>query len=150
MNPYPSRGLRTDLTVPPVHTMLLILKRHVVAEGMRTFATVQDYKIDVKGKAILVYTAKQDMDALAALFKNIYPDPTANVELMTTLRTTLHYSPLLVFQLVDATRRTFQTHRYCCLRSVDDWIESGQPGKLATLVKTYVKHLGQESYVELC
>jgi hypothetical protein len=115
--------------------MLLILKRHVVAEGMRTSAMVQDYKIDIKGKAILVYTAEQDMDALAALFKDMYPDPTANVELMTTLRTTLHYSPLLVFQLVDATRRTFQTHRYYCLRvrrRLDrDWAtgETGNAGQ---------------------
>ena len=29
------------------------------------------------------------------------------------------------------------------------WIAIGKPGKLATLVKRYVKHLGQESYVEL-
>ena len=52
---------------------------------MRTYATVKDYKIDVKGNTILIYTAEQDMDALTALFKDIYPDPTANVELMTTL-----------------------------------------------------------------
>jgi hypothetical protein len=56
---------------------------------------------------------------------------------------------MLVFQLVDGTRRTFQTLRYCFLGSVDDWIEIGKPGKLATLVKRYVKHLGQDSYVEL-
>jgi hypothetical protein len=56
---------------------------------------------------------------------------------------------MLVFQLVDATRRTFQTQCYCFLGSVDDWIEIGNPGKLARLVKKYVKHLGQDSYVEL-
>ena len=32
---------------------------------------------------------------------------------------------------------------------VDDWIEIGKPGKLTTLVKRYVKHLGQDSYVAL-
>jgi hypothetical protein len=26
-----------------------------------------------------------------------------------------------VFQLVDVSRRTFQTQRYCFLGSVDDW-----------------------------
>ncbi len=36
---------------------------------------------------------------------------------------------MLVFQLVDATRRTFQAQRYCFLGSVDDWIEIGKPGK---------------------
>ena len=68
---------------------------------------------------------------------------------MTLLRKEIHYSPMLVFQLVDAQRRTFQTQRYCFLGSVDDWIEIGKPGKLPTLVKKYVKHLGQDSYVEL-
>ena len=116
---------------------------------MRTSAIVKDYKIDVRGNAILIYTAVQEIDALADLFKDLYPDPTANVELMANLRKVVHYSPMMVFQLVDATRRTFQTQRYCFLGSVDDWIEIGKPGKLATLVKRYVKHLGQDSYVEL-
>ena len=121
----------------------------VVEEGMRTYAEVKDYKIDVKGNAILIYTSEQDLDALADLFKHTHPNPLENVELMTTLRNTMHYSPMMVFQLVDATRRTFQTQRYCFLGSVDDWIEIGKPGKLATLVKRHVKHLGQDSYVEL-
>jgi hypothetical protein len=57
-------------------------ERRAVEEGMRTYATVKDYKIDIKGNAILIYTAIQEIDALADLFKDLYPDPTANVELM--------------------------------------------------------------------
>jgi hypothetical protein len=121
----------------------------IVDEGMRKYATVKDYKIDVKGNAILIYTAEQDIEALANIFKDTHPDPLENVELMTTLRQVIHFSPMLVFQLVDGTRRTFQTQRYCFLGSVDDWIEIGKPGALSTLVRRYVKHLGQDSYVEL-
>ena len=124
-------------------------ERHLVEVGMRTYAKVKDYKIDVKGNALLIYTAEQDMDALADIFKHTHPNPLENTELMTTLRNIIHYSPMLVFQLVDAQRRIFQTQRYCFLGSVDDWIEIGKPGKLATLVKRYVRHLGQDSYVEL-
>ena len=124
-------------------------ERYVVEEGMRTSATVQDYKIDFRGNALLIYTAVQAIDALADLFKDLYPDPPANVALMANLRKAVHYSPMLVFQLVDAHRRTFQTQRYCFLGSVEDWIEIGKPGKLTPLVKTYVTHLGQDSYVEL-
>jgi hypothetical protein len=116
---------------------------------LSAYATVKDYKIDVKDNAILIYTSEQDLDALADLFKHTHPNPLENVELMTTLRNTMHYSPMLVFQLVDVTRRTFQTQRYCFLGSVDDWIVIGKPGKLSTLVKKHVKHLGQDSYVEL-
>ena len=103
---------------------------------MRTYATVKDYKIDVRGNAILIYTAVQEIDALADLFKDLYPDPTANVELMANLRKVVHYSPMMVFQLVDATRRTFQTQRYCFLGSVDDWIEIGKPGKVGNAGQT--------------
>jgi hypothetical protein len=116
---------------------------------MRKFATVKDYKVDIKGNTILIYTAEQDIDALADIFKHTHPNPLENLELMTSLRKVIHYSPMLVFQLVDVTRRMFQTLRYCFLGSVDDWIKIGKPGKLAHLVKRYVKHLGQDSYVEL-
>src|SRR4030095_2958088 len=68
---------------------------------------------------------------------------------MALLRQGIHYSRMLVFQLVDAPRRIFQTQRYCFLGSVDDWIEIGKPGKLPALVKKYVKHLGQDSVVSL-
>ena len=124
-------------------------ERRVVEEGMRKYATVKDYKIDVKGNALLIYTAEQDIEALAEILSRTHPNPLENVELMTTLRHVIHFSPMLVFQLVDGTRRTFQTQRYCFLGSVDDWIEIGKPGKLSTLVKKYVKHLGQDSYVDL-
>jgi hypothetical protein len=121
----------------------------IVAEGMRTYATVKDYKIDVKGNALLIYTAVQDIDALAAIVCNPHASLEENTRRMSLLRQGIHYSPILVFQLVDGTRRTFQTQRYCFLGSVDDWIEIGKPGKLTQLVKKYVKHLGQDSYVAL-
>jgi hypothetical protein len=121
----------------------------IVNEGMRKYAEVKDYKVDVRGNALLIYTADQDMDTLAALVCNPHASREENARRMTLLRQGIHYSPMLVFQLVDASRRTFQTQRYCFLGAVDDWIEIGKPGKLATLVKKYVKHLGQDSYVEL-
>jgi len=121
----------------------------VVEEGMRTYAEVKDYKVDVRGSALLIYTADQDMETLAAIVCNPHASREENTRRMTLLRQGIHYSPMLVFQLIDAQRRTFQTQRYCFLGSVDDWIEIGKPGKLTRLVKRYVKHLGQESYVEL-
>src|SRR5438552_873688 len=61
-------------------------ERRAVEEGMRTYTEVKDYKVDVRGNAILVYTAEQDIEALANIFKDTHPDPLENVELMTTLR----------------------------------------------------------------
>jgi hypothetical protein len=124
-------------------------EHQVVEEGMRIYATVKDYKIDVKGNALLIYTAVQDIDALAAIVCNPHASLEENTRRMALLRQEIHYSPMMVFQLVDVTRRTFQTQRYCFLGSIDNWIVIGKPGKLSALVKKYVKHLGQDSYVEL-
>ena len=123
-------------------------ERQVVEDGMRQYAEVQDYKIDVKGKAIIIYTADQDVETLAHLFKDIVPDPQSNIQLMTALRRSIQYSPMLQFILDDEQRRTFVAQRYCFRGSIDDWIDLGY-GPLTTLVKTYVQYLGKESYFGL-
>ena len=123
-------------------------ERRVVEEGMRTYADVKDSKIDVKGKAIVIYTADQDIGTLAELCKDLSPTPSANRQLMSLLRKEIQYSPILQFLLEDEKRRLFTAQRYCFRGSVDDWIDIGY-GPLTTLVKQYVKHLGQESYFEL-
>jgi len=123
-------------------------ERQIVEDGMRKYAEVQDYKIDVKGNAIVVYTADQDRETLADVFKDLYPTPAAYTQLRTLLRQGIRYSPMLQFILDDEKRRTFLAQRYCFRGSVDDWIDIGY-GPLTTLVKQYVKYLGQESYFEL-
>ena len=123
-------------------------ERQAVEDGMRKYAEVQDYKIDVKGNAIVVYTADQDIETLAGLFQDIYPDPTTNPQLLTLLRNEIHYSPMLQFLLEDAQRRLFTAQRYCFRGAIDDWIDIAY-GPLTQLVKQYVPHLGQESYFDL-
>jgi hypothetical protein len=123
-------------------------ERQVVEDGMRKYAEVPDYKIDVKGNAIVVYTADQDIETLMDLFKDRYPTPEAHTLLMTLLRQGIHYSPMLQFLLEDTQRRLFTAQRYCFRGAIDDWIDMGY-GPLTTLVKQYVPHLGQESYYEL-
>jgi hypothetical protein len=46
-------------------------------------AEVQDDKIDIKGNAIVVYTADQDIETLADVFTDRYPGPSANTQLRT-------------------------------------------------------------------
>src|SRR6266581_2585065 len=94
-------------------------ERQVIEDGMRKYAEIQDYKIDVKGNAIVVYTADQDIETLAGLFNDLYPGPAANTQLMTLLRKEIHYSPMLQFLLEDEQRRLFVTQRYCFRGSVD-------------------------------
>jgi hypothetical protein len=124
-------------------------ERQVVEEGMRKYADVQDYKIDVKGNAIVVYTADQDMATLAAIVQDPHASSEENARRLQLLRESIHYSDLLRFILIDARRRTFVTQRYCFIGSIDDWIDIGRSGTLAHLVTQHVKHLGKESYFNL-
>src|SRR5438132_13196082 len=61
-------------------------ERQVVEEGMCTYAAVKDYKVDVKGHALLIYTADQDMDTLAAIVCNPHAFREENARRMTLLR----------------------------------------------------------------
>src|SRR6266699_2406317 len=44
--------------IPP--KIIMDTERDVVEEGMRKYAEVKDYKVDIKGNAIAIYTADQD------------------------------------------------------------------------------------------
>src|SRR5215510_13375003 len=49
-------------------------ERQVVEDGMRKYASVQDYKIDVKGNAIENHTPNQSVEEFAQLLKGLNPD----------------------------------------------------------------------------
>ena len=122
-------------------------ERQVVEDGMRTYASVQDYKIDVRGNAIEIHMAHQDSETFSEMFTRARPD-LDQTQIAALVAQAVHYFPMMQFLLEDAKRRTFTAQRYCFIGSIDDWIDIGH-GSLPTLVKRYVKHLGQESYFEL-
>jgi hypothetical protein len=124
-------------------------EHQIVEDGMRQYTSVKDYKIDVRGHAIVIYTADQDIDTLADIVRHPHTSASEHARIMQSLHESIHYSDMMKFVLVDDERRTFVTQRYCFLGSVDDWIDIGRHGKLGNLVRTYVKHLGKDSYVEL-
>jgi hypothetical protein len=124
-------------------------EKAIVEEGMRTYSDIKDYKIDVRGNAIFIYTAVQDIDALMEIFQDYPRSQDEKDQMMEVLRQGIQYTADLQFVLVDETKRTFATQRYCYLGFIDDWIPVGRSGKLPRLVKRYVKHLGKESFVTL-
>jgi hypothetical protein len=122
-------------------------ERQVVEDGMRKYAGVKDYKIDIKGKTIVVYTPNQSVEEFAQLLKGLNPF-IGGTKVREFFARSVQYSPMLQFILEDTQRRLFTAQRYCFIGSVDDWIDIGH-GPLTTLVKTYVQHLGKEPYFEL-
>jgi len=121
----------------------------IVEAGMRTYSNVKDSKLDVRGNAIFIYTAVQDLEALMAIVQDYPTSQDEQARMMATLRQEIQYTSDMQFVLVDETKRTFATQCYCYLGSIDDWIPIGRSDKLPSLVKQYVKHLGKESFVTL-
>ncbi len=133
--------------IPPKH--ITDAERQVVIDGMRTYASGEAYKIDVKGTAIIIYLADQDSDAFDRMFRDYPTSPEEKDRIKTILRQQAHYSPMMQFLLVDEQQRRFWPQRYCFRGSIDDWISIGPPATLASVVTTYAKHLGKESYFDL-
>ena len=122
-------------------------ERQVVEDGMRKYASIQDYKIDVRGNAIEIHIAHQDSETFREMFTGARPD-LDQTQIAAFVAQAVHYMPMMQFLLEDEQRRTFTAQRYCFIGSIDDWIDLGH-GQLTKLVKRYIKHLGQESYFEL-
>ncbi len=122
-------------------------EKAIVEEGMRKYSDVQDYKIDIKGKAIVIYTCDQNADEFSQLLKGVNPF-IGEATVTEFFALSAHYSPMMQFILEDKKERRFAAERYCFMGSIDDWINIGD-GPLSKLVKTFVKHLDKESFFEL-
>jgi len=118
-----------------------------VKTGMEQYCRLKHFIIDVKKNAVVIYTPDQDVDLLADALR-LLPG-TRETRIKAALEKVLAYSPMLQFVLINKEKRLFETRRYCFLGSIDDWITIGSEDVLPKLVKTYVKHLGEESYYEL-
>ena len=108
---------------------------------------LERFIIDVKKNAIIIYTPDQDVDLLADTLDFLPGMKSTRVKAV--METALSYSPMLQFVLTDKKQRLFEAWRYSFLGSIDDWITISNSDELPKLVKTYVKHLGEESFYEL-
>lgn len=124
-------------------------ERQVVENGMQKYSGVSHYKIDVKGKAILIYSSGQGIAALGSIFQDFPMSAEEKSELMATFDRSVHYTPVMKFELIDENKRLFATQRYCYRGSIDDWIHIGTSGELPLLVRRYVKHINKESFFDL-
>ena len=87
----------------------------------------------------------QDLGALGRLLGDFGTPQLLNQ----VLATSLSYTPMMQFALVDQEKRLFAVKRYCFRGSVDDWIPISAVDSLKKQVRAYVKHLGQDSFYEL-
>ncbi|MFL7871433.1 MAG: hypothetical protein AB8I58_21575 [Anaerolineales bacterium] len=118
-----------------------------VKAGMQQYCRLERFIIDVKKNAIIIYTPDQDVDLLVDTLDSFRKPGGRSAKAV--VEKFLTYSPMLQFILIDKDQRLFETQRYSFLGSIDDWMTIDYEGKLPKLVKTYVQHLGEDSFYEL-
>jgi hypothetical protein len=119
----------------------------IVREGIKKYAKIDNFIVDVKGNQIVIYLCDQNLDVLLEITQfGLCKDPEAIRELLIQ---SLSYSPVMQFVLEDQQTRDFEVQRWCFRGSVDDWIGLDSSTDLKALVKKYVRHLGQESFYDL-
>ena len=119
-----------------------------VEAGVRDLANVQYFLVEAKGDTITVYLANQETSFLEEMLASKFGF--ANREgFAAAMEKDLTYLPHMRFTLVDEGRRRFIAHRWCFRGSIDGWFSLQGSGDLATMVKKFVPHLGQDSFFEL-
>jgi hypothetical protein len=119
----------------------------IVREGVKQYAKIDNFIVDVKDNRIIVYLCDQNLDTLLEITSfGLGKDPEKIRELITQ---SLSYSPMMQFVLDDERTRGFGAERWCFRGSIDDWIWLDTSTDLKALVKKYARHLGKESFYDL-
>jgi hypothetical protein len=143
---YENPNSQVFLRRPPAR-IITAEEEAIVVTGMQRYCRLERFIVDVKKNAILIYTPDESIDSLVDFFEDIYGLRRAKVQ--EVVERALSYSPTLQFILVDKSNRRFKTQRYSFRSSIDGWITIGGVDTLPKLVRTYLKHLGEDSFYEL-
>jgi hypothetical protein len=129
---------------------MLVTKEEIetVETGVRELTKLRYFVVEAKSDSITVFIANQQGGLLEETLASKIGIADSE-KLYTAMQGFLMYLPMMRFNLVDEKRRRFAVERWCFLGSIDDWFPLRGSGDLATIVKKYVRHLGEESFYEL-
>jgi len=119
----------------------------IVENGIRDYADLEFYKVDVKGNAIIIYLPLQDVDAIkgvASLSSLRTPEQINDLILKF-----ITFGPEMQLILTDKVKRLFSLKRYCYRGATDHWLTLETYSGLESLAKKYFKHLKKESFFDL-
>ncbi len=104
------------------------------------------YRVAVKHDRIEIYEqVGPDYQALLGELQTVgLSSPGLAERLQAEEEHSARYTPVLRFILLDPTRRQFGAERMCYLGSIDDWLELGQRGPVATLARALIPTLGTD------
>lgn len=128
-------------------------EREIVCDGIRRFAELEYFLVEIQQNSLVVYLPATDERAaedLMGMLGRFGPLSSARrQEAKDWLIRTSTYSKMMRFQLVDRHKRLFTVQRWCFLGSIDQWIYLHGRAPLSELVTKYVRHLGKDSFFEL-
>ena len=126
-------------------------EREELAEGIRRYAGLQCFLIDVVGDSLVVYLPMMDESATNRLFEHMGLGYLQHLSGAAKRAIDLGspYSKTMRFQLVDAKKRLFSVERWCSRGSIDDWIYLAHSKPLAELGPRYLSKLGTDEFYEL-
>lgn len=148
---HPKEGLVSLRKVKP--SPISQLDRDILSNGIRRFAGLEHFIVDVDGESLVVYLPGIDeAEADRTLEMLAGPQSVLSPRLLAVKTAMIQQSgfmKMMRFTLVNPDERVFVVQRWCFLGDVDDWIWVGGPDSLEELVRTYGKHLGKESFYEM-
>jgi len=119
----------------------------IVENGIRDYADLEFYKVDVKGNAIIIFLPLQDVDAIkevASLSSLKTPERINDLILKC-----ITFGPEMQLILTDKEKRLFSLKRYCYRGATDHWLTLETSSDLESLAKKYFKHLEKETFFDL-
>lgn len=148
---HPEAGLVSLRKTKP--TEISQLDRDALSDGIRRYAGLEHFIVDVERDSLVVYLPGMGEDEADRML-NAFRGPLLGASpRMQAVRNSMiqasNYTKMMRFALVNPAERVFVLQRWCFRGSVDDWIWVGGPAPLADLVRQYGQHLGKESFHEL-
>jgi hypothetical protein len=126
-------------------------EREMVIQAVRRSSGLEQFIVEVDGDSLVVWLPSMGVSEADSVIHKVggaFAIARAHALREFMLKQS-HYEKMLRFVLVNSERRVFAVERWCFRGSIDDWIHVGRSRSLKELVKTYAKHLGQESFFEL-
>ncbi len=132
-------------------TRITAEEREAVADGIRRYAKLESFLLDVYGDSLTVYLSTMDEHATSRLLESIrglgFMQHTSQFMKQAIVQTST-FSKAVRFQLVDEKKRLFSIERWCFRGSIDDWIDLEYAKPLSKLVQKYFPTLGTDEFYE--
>lgn len=146
---HPASAIVSVRKVSP--SRLLPSELEFLKEQIPRLSGIRHFIIDRTGDSFAIYVCDRDPDDVNRVLGMMLGPLGEHAE--SNRRWVLEhvqYSPAFRFTLTNEDKRLFQAERWCFRSQIDGWLPISPPNRsLEQLARTFLPHLGQESFFEL-